>query len=63
MTALNIYFYGNYNHYKVDTREKQYYWSDTISYNHQLEKSHFGRKHNYQLEWDVTDEEAGTGGI
>ena len=28
MTALNIYFYGNYNHYKGDTREEKNYWYD-----------------------------------
>ena len=55
-------YYGNYNHYNGDTQEEQYYWYDVISYNFQLEKSHFGRKDKYQLEWDVPDEESGTGG-
>ena len=59
MTTLNIYFYGKYKHYKVNKREKQDYWTDVISYNCQLKKNHFDRKHKYQLEWDVPDEEGG----
>ena len=62
MNALNIYVYGNYNHYKGDTRDKQYYWSDAISYNCHINKIHFGRKHKYLLEWDLPGEETGTGG-
>ena len=62
MTDHNIYIYGNYNHYKGDTREEQNYWPDAISCNCQLEKIHFGRKHKYRLEWDVPGGEMGTGG-
>ena len=62
MTSLDIYFNGNYNHYKGDTREEQDYWSDAISYNRQLEEKYFNGKHKYRLEWDVPDKEAGTDG-
>ena len=32
ITALNIYLYGNYNHYEGDTWEEQGCLSDAISY-------------------------------
>jgi hypothetical protein len=57
MSALNIQFYGNYNHFKHDPNpERTDYWSDAISYNRQLEEKHFSGKHVYRLEWDVPTE-------
>ena len=60
-TSLNINFYGNYNHFKGDpSPEKSDYWSDAVSYNRQLEETHFNSSHIYRLEWDVpTDEKDG----
>jgi len=60
-TSLNINFYGNYNHFVGDPHpEKSDYWSDAVSYNRQLEESHFNSSHIYRLEWDVpTDENDG----
>ena len=55
VTALNIYVYGNYNQYKGETFEEKDYWYDAINYNSHLKNSHFGRKYNYQLKWDVPD--------
>jgi hypothetical protein len=53
-SALNINFYGNYNHFRGDPHpEKSDYWSDAISYNRQLEAKHFNSPHVYRLEWDV----------
>eukprot|EP00555_Chaetoceros_dichaeta_P009161 CAMPEP_0198258190 /NCGR_PEP_ID=MMETSP1447-20131203/7686_1 /TAXON_ID=420782 /ORGANISM="Chaetoceros dichaeta, Strain CCMP1751" /LENGTH=650 /DNA_ID=CAMNT_0043945261 /DNA_START=62 /DNA_END=2014 /DNA_ORIENTATION=+ len=60
-TSLNIYFYGSYNHVREDTGEKDY-WSDAVSFNHQLEEKHFTTKHKYRLEWDVPDKDEGTDG-
>ena len=59
--ALNIGFYGSYNHFAGDPHpEKSDYWSDAISYNRQLNESHFDRPHKYRLEWDVpTDKKDG----
>ncbi|KAL3944530.1 MAG: hypothetical protein SGBAC_001398 [Bacillariaceae sp.] len=57
-TSLNIGFYGNYNHFRGDPHpEKSDYWSDAISYNRQLDESHFNGTHTYRLEWDVPTEE------
>jgi len=57
-TSLNINFYGNYNHFKNDPNpERSDYWSDAISYNRQLDESHFNSSHVYRLEWDVPTEE------
>ena len=53
---LNIYFYGNYNHVRNDSATKDY-WSDAISYNYQLDESHFTSKHKYRLEWGLPDED------
>ena len=53
-TSMNILFYGTYNHFRDDVDPaKEDYWSDAISYNRQLDESHFNRSHIYRLEWDV----------
>jgi hypothetical protein len=53
-SALNINFYGNYNHFRGDYDPAvSDYWSDAISFNRQLEKKHFNGSHVYRLEWDV----------
>ncbi|KAL7540766.1 hypothetical protein ACHAXR_010368 [Thalassiosira sp. AJA248-18] len=55
-TSLNIAFYGTYNHFRDDTDPaSQDYWSDAISYNRQLNSSHFGKFHKYRVEWDLPD--------
>jgi hypothetical protein len=54
-TSLNILFYGNYNHFRGDPDEKDY-WSDAVSYNHQLDERHFVDKFKYRLEWELPDE-------
>mmetsp|Transcript_18812 Transcript_18812/g.33884 ORF Transcript_18812/g.33884 Transcript_18812/m.33884 type:complete len:682 (-) Transcript_18812:178-2223(-) len=55
-TSLNIAFYGSYNHFLDDTDPaSQDYWSDAISYNRQLNESHFGKMHRYRVEWDLPD--------
>lgn len=60
-TNLNILFYGTYNFFRDDVDpSKQDYWSDAISYNRQLNDSHFRGKHKYRLEWDVPNKEKGT---
>jgi hypothetical protein len=62
-SALNILFYGTYNHFADDVDpEKEDYWSDAISYNHQLDDTHFNTTHKYRLEWEVPDPEKGTDG-
>jgi beta-glucanase (GH16 family) len=60
-TSLNIFFYGDYNHFRGDPIEKDY-WSDAVSYNHQLQDKHFERKHKYRLEWELPDEDEGHDG-
>lgn len=56
-SALNINFYGSYNHFRGDPHpEKSDYWSDAISYNRQLEAKHFNSSHVYRLEWDIPTE-------
>jgi len=56
-SVLNIFFYGAYNHFLSDTDPAtQDYWSDAISYNKQLTKEHFVRKHKYRLEWELPKE-------
>ena len=55
-TTLNINFYGDYNHLKGDSDEKDY-WSDAVSYNHQLQNSHFEEKYKYRVEWELPDED------
>jgi len=60
-TCLNIYFYGSYNHVREDGFEKDY-WSDAVSFNHQLLKKHFTTKLKYRLEWELPDDEEGTDG-
>ena len=55
-TSLNIAFYGTYNHFRDDTNPaEQDYWSDAISYNRQLNESHFMKFHRYRVEWDLPD--------
>ncbi|KAL7537593.1 hypothetical protein ACHAWF_005834 [Thalassiosira exigua] len=55
-TSLNIAFYGTYNHFLDSTRPaEQDYWSDAISYNRQLNASHFGKHHRYRVEWELPD--------
>jgi hypothetical protein len=62
-SALNILFYGTYNHFADDVdASKEDYWSDAISYNHQLDATHFNTTHKYRLEWEVPDPEKGTDG-
>jgi len=60
-TSLNIYFYGSYNHVRKDGSEKDY-WSDAVSFNHQLLQKHFTKKHRYRVEWEPPDDEEGTDG-
>ncbi len=60
-TSLNILFYGNYNHFRGDSDEKDY-WSDAVSYNHQLDERHFETKFKYRVEWGLPNEEEGTDG-
>uniref|UniRef100_A0A7S4JAL0 GH16 domain-containing protein n=1 Tax=Odontella aurita TaxID=265563 RepID=A0A7S4JAL0_9STRA len=62
-SALNILFYGSYNHYgsDADSNAKDY-WSDAISYNRQLRDEHFARTHKYRVEWEVPDNETGNPG-
>jgi beta-glucan synthesis-associated protein KRE6 len=53
-SSLNILFYGTYNHFRDDVDPaKEDYWSDALSYNRQLNDSHFKDSHVYRLEWDV----------
>jgi hypothetical protein len=54
-SVLNTLFYGDYNHFKGDASTKDY-WSDAISYNHQLNKRHFEGKFRYRVEWELPDE-------
>lgn len=60
-TNLNINFYGDYNHFSTDPGvQDSDYWSDAVSYNRQLDDTHFNDYHVYRLEWDVpTDEKDG----
>lgn len=56
-SVLNIFFYGAYNHFLSDTDPAtQDYWSDAISFNKQLNKEHFVRKHKYRVEWELPKE-------
>lgn len=57
-STLNIQFYGSYNHFPGDyDPAKSDYWSDALSFNQQLNESHFDRLHVYRLEWQVPTEE------
>ncbi len=60
-TSLNIAFYGDYNHFRGDPDSKDY-WSDAVSFNHQLQASHFEKKVKYRVEWELPDEEIGFDG-
>lgn len=60
-TSLNIAFYGDYNHFRGDPDSKDY-WSDAISFNHQLQDSHFEKKYKYRVEWELPDEDEGHDG-
>jgi len=64
-TNVNILFYGDYNHDPNDpsgdepgTSERDY-WSDAISYNRQLDQSHFTTTHKYRVEWELPDNSTG----
>lgn len=61
-TSLNILFYGTYNFFRDDVSPTQDYWSDAISFNRQLDESHFSGKHIYRLEWELPDKEKGEHG-
>ena len=61
-TSLNIFFYGDYNHFRGDPDIKDY-WSDAVSFNHQLQDTHFERKHKYRLEWELPEEDGHDGYI
>lgn len=52
-TCININYYGNYNFFPFERTTKKNYWSDAISWNHQLQPSHFEQKYRYKLEWGV----------
>lgn len=55
-TSMNIGFYGTYNAFRDDVDPaRQDYWSDAISFNRQLSRTHFEGMHQYRLEWDVPD--------
>ena len=58
-SSLNIFFYGVYNSYG---NGKHDYWSDAISYNHQMQESHFDKKYKYRVEWELPDEDLGHDG-
>jgi len=55
-TCLNIVFYGTYNSFLSDTSPAQAYWSDALSYNHQLNEQHFSKPHVYRLEWGLPND-------
>ena len=52
-TSINIGYYGNYNYFLGEVGHERDYWSDAISWNHQLEASHFAQKFRYRLEWGL----------
>jgi hypothetical protein len=57
-TSLNIQFYGNYNHFRGDYDPSvSDYWSDALSFNRQLNQSHFQKRHRYRLEWQPPTED------
>jgi beta-glucan synthesis-associated protein KRE6 len=60
-STMNIQFYGSYNHFAGDyDPAKSDYWSDALSFNQQLNESHFSDRHIYRLEWEPpTDERYG----
>ena len=58
-TCLNIVFYGTYNSFLSDTSPAQAYWSDALSYNHQLNEQHFSKPHVYRLEWGLPNDAGG----
>mmetsp|Transcript_1013 Transcript_1013/g.1243 ORF Transcript_1013/g.1243 Transcript_1013/m.1243 type:complete len:717 (-) Transcript_1013:97-2247(-) len=60
-TSLNILFYGDYNHFRGDPDTKDY-WSDAVSYNHQLQENHFTTTKKYRMEWELPDEDEGHDG-
>lgn len=51
-TSMNILFYGDYNHVRGD-KSKMDYWSDAVSFNHQLNEKHFNQKFRYRVEWEL----------
>ena len=57
-STLNIQFYGSYNHFRGDyDPATSDYWSDALSYNQQLNRDHFEKRHIYRLEWEVPTED------
>lgn len=57
-STLNVQFYGSYNHFAGDYNPaKSDYWSDSLSYDTQLNESHFSERHTYRLEWEVPTED------
>lgn len=55
-TCLNIVYYGTYNSFLTDVTPAQAYWSDAVSYNHQLDDEHFNTPHVYRLEWGLPND-------
>lgn len=51
-TTMNIQYYGSVSHY-ADTSPD--YLFDTLSYNRQLDDSHFGKFLKYRVEWELPD--------
>lgn len=75
-TTINIMFYGNWNSFGTKSRKhtsrrrlkansqspSHNYWSDALSYNHQLNSDHFETRHKYRLEWGLpSDDKDATG--
>lgn len=60
-TGMNIFFYGDYNHFRGDPDTKDY-WSDAVSFNTQLDHRHFEKKFRYRVEWELPDEKKETDG-
>ncbi|CAB9503152.1 Beta-glucan synthesis-associated protein [Seminavis robusta] len=57
-STLNIQFYGSYNHFRGDYNPAvSDYWSDALSFNQQLNETHFKDQHKYRLEWQVPTED------
>eukprot|EP00816_Leptocylindrus_hargravesii_P012977 CAMPEP_0196803252 /NCGR_PEP_ID=MMETSP1362-20130617/2615_1 /TAXON_ID=163516 /ORGANISM="Leptocylindrus danicus, Strain CCMP1856" /LENGTH=621 /DNA_ID=CAMNT_0042174709 /DNA_START=115 /DNA_END=1980 /DNA_ORIENTATION=+ len=53
-TSINIGYYGNWNFVEGETGpSKRDYWSDAVSWNHQLQATHFETFHKYRLEWGL----------
>ena len=60
---MNILYYGDYNHFQGGKGDgSDDYWSDAISFNHQLHDRHFVNNIKYRVEWELPDEEKGSDG-